>query len=69
MVVDVIARGAELQIGASRPLMPASVRPTGQGLPYVPSPDGQRFLLNTIARDPSSVSLSLVINWPAAIGQ
>ena len=34
---------------------------------YVPSLDGQRFLINTVAADLPPVSITVVLNWTAAL--
>jgi hypothetical protein len=69
MAVEVAARGEELEVGAARELMVAPVRLLGAGIPYVAAPDGQRFLLNTFAQDPSSTAMRLVVNWPALMAR
>jgi serine/threonine protein kinase len=69
MAVEVAARGEELEVGVARELMVAPVRLLGSGIPYVAAPDGQRFLLNTFAEDPSSTVMRLVVNWPALMAR
>ena len=34
---------------------------------YVPSRDGQRFLINTPAADPTPVAITVVLNWTAGL--
>ena len=34
---------------------------------YVPSRDGQRFLINTQAADPAPVPITVVLNWQAGL--
>jgi hypothetical protein len=34
---------------------------------YVPSRDGQRFLINTPTGDPAIVPITVVLNWAAAL--
>jgi hypothetical protein len=34
---------------------------------YVPSRDGSRFLINTRSREVAPVSITVVLNWPAAL--
>jgi hypothetical protein len=34
---------------------------------YVPSRDGQRFLINTPTGDPAMVPITVVLNWTAAL--
>ena len=36
---------------------------------YVPSRDGQRFLINTVAADQPPVSISVVVNWTAGLNK
>jgi hypothetical protein len=31
------------------------------------SPDGQRFLVNTLTEEPTSAPITLVVNWTAAL--
>jgi Tol biopolymer transport system component len=69
MAVEVAARGEELEVGVARELMVAPVRLQGAGVPYVAAPDGQRFLLNTFAEDPSNTEMRLVVNWPALMAR
>ena len=38
----------------------------GANAEYVVSPDGQRFLMNTIVQNPSPAPIRLVMNWKAA---
>jgi hypothetical protein len=34
---------------------------------YIPSRDGQRFLINTLAADQPPVSITVVLNWTAGL--
>ena len=34
---------------------------------YVPSQDGQRFLVNTQSGDPASIPITVVLNWTAGL--
>jgi hypothetical protein len=72
MAAAVNGRGSAFEVGAVRPLFdtrvagPPSVRP-GQGRMYDISPDGQRFLVNTVAEEAASAPITLVVNWPALL--
>ena len=74
MAAAVNGRGSAFEVGAVRPLFetrvagPPSVRP-GQGRMYDISPDGQRFLVNTVAEEAASAPITLVVNWPALLKQ
>ena len=37
------------------------------GSMYDVSPDGQRFLVNTLAAEATSAPITLVVNWPALL--
>ena len=40
---------------------------TSQRSGYDVSPDGQRFLKNTLAEEAESAPITLVVNWPALL--
>jgi Tol biopolymer transport system component len=61
-----IAGAASLQIGRPTPLFQAAVPLTGIAdarNSYVPTSDGQRFLINMLADTTNSQPLTLVLNW------
>ncbi|HEV2985213.1 MAG TPA: protein kinase [Vicinamibacterales bacterium] len=67
--VAVNAHEATFDVGATRPLFVAHLRPTVRldTFPYAVSPDGQRFLINTFVEDATSTPITLAINWLAAL--
>jgi serine/threonine protein kinase/Tol biopolymer transport system component len=65
MAAPVNGQGATFEVGAARPLF--EIRPrSGFGAVYDVSPDGQRFLVNTMAES-TSTPITLVVNWPALL--
>jgi Tol biopolymer transport system component len=46
-----------------RTRMPGGAVPSPQKQQYAVSPDGQRFLVNTMVGDTASASVSLILNW------
>jgi Tol biopolymer transport system component len=66
MAAAVNARGSDFQVGAVDPLFQA--RPViGFRYPYGVSPDGQRFLINTLPERSASPPLTAVLNWTAGL--
>ena len=66
MAADVDGRGPAIKVGNIRPLF--TTQPvTGRGDAYDVSPDGQRFLVNTIVEEATSAPITLVVNWPALL--
>jgi Tol biopolymer transport system component len=67
MAVAVVA-GA-VPFGVPRPLFQTDVHPGVNVLRthYVPSRDGSRFLINTRSRDLAPVSITVMLNWTAAL--
>lgn len=62
------ADGKGLEVGAPQPLFTAPVAEpvplqSGYVLAYDVSPDGQRFLVNTVTEEPSLAPITLVLNW------
>jgi eukaryotic-like serine/threonine-protein kinase len=64
-----VSVGPSLSFGVPQPLfqtrVPAGVTANRQH--YVPSRDGQRFLVNTQAGDPSPTPITVVLNWTAGL--
>ena len=59
-------RGSNFQVGAVKPLF--QTRPVvGLRYPYGVSPDGQRFLINTLPERSASPPLTAVLNWTAGL--
>jgi Tol biopolymer transport system component len=64
MAVEAEAHDGGLEVGAPRALFEA--RPVGPRAFYAVSPDGQRFLVNSLQGD-GPASITLVQNWSAAL--
>ena len=67
MAVPVDTTGRELEVQAPQPLVPA--RPVGPGAFYDVTPDGQRFLVNTLRDEGVSSSITILQNWRGALGR
>jgi hypothetical protein len=67
--VAVSAHDGAVDVGATRPLFVAHLRPTVRldVFPYTVSRDGQRFLVNTFVEDATSTPITLAINWLSAL--
>jgi Tol biopolymer transport system component len=65
MAVAVDGHGARFELGAEQPLFvvqpPPQVRLDASV--YAVSPDGRRFLVNTLVEDPTPAVIALVLNW------
>ena len=59
-----IKRGLELEIEVPQPLFVTRIKHTLE-MPqqYDVSPDGQRFLINTLLEEEDAASITLVLNW------
>ncbi|MCA1561147.1 MAG: protein kinase, partial [Acidobacteria bacterium] len=68
MVAEVDGRGPSLEVEAVRPLFKVSTAPLtiNQGFPYDVSPDGQRFIVNTMTPR-SSEPIVLLSHWPQVL--
>ena len=66
MAATVNGRGSDFQVGAVKPLFQAHPV-VGFRYPYAVSPDGQRFLINTLPELSASSPLTAVLNWTAAL--
>jgi Tol biopolymer transport system component len=71
MAAAVNGGASAFEVGDVRPLFDTRrASPTLFGGPawmYDISPDGQRFLVNTLAEEAASVPITLVVNWPALL--
>jgi eukaryotic-like serine/threonine-protein kinase len=68
MAVDVRTEGT-FELGAPHPLFKAPVRP-GSGWSYDVTPDGQRFLMNTLTEsDRARQAAAVVLNWTGTLRQ
>jgi Tol biopolymer transport system component len=65
MAVPVKASGDRLDIGVPRRLFAIHPRPRARldAYPYDVSPDGQRFVVNTLIDDATSNTITVVLNW------
>ena len=64
MAVDVRAVGATFETGVPRVLFEPTLDPrTNVRNRYIPSPDGQRFLIIAPAEQTSPTPLTVVLNW------
>jgi hypothetical protein len=70
MAVDVRAAGG-FEVGIPRPLFKTRFTTFGAGEGnrpvYVPTRDGQRFLINVVVEEMASSPVTVVLNWPAAL--
>jgi len=57
--------GSAFEVGAVRSLF--ATRAGGPGSVYDVSPDGQRFLVNTLVEEAAPAPITLVVNWPALV--
>ena len=67
MAVD-ITESPKFQASIPRQLLQANIK-ASNGLCYGATPDGQRFLINTNVQNNSSTSMTIVMNWTAALKQ
>ena len=65
MAAAVNGQGSAFEVGAVRPLF--DTRPRWPRWVYVVSPDGQRFLVNTLVEEAAAAPITLVVNWPALL--
>jgi len=66
MAADVEAKEGSFQVGAVKPLFAAF--PQSSAAPFDVSADGKRFVVVSVVEGQSS-PITLVVNWPAKIGQ
>jgi Tol biopolymer transport system component/aminoglycoside phosphotransferase (APT) family kinase protein len=70
MAVVVNGQGSAFEVGAVRALFDTRALPNpilNQRFMYDASPDGQRFLVNTLAEEARSAHITPVVNWPALL--
>ena len=65
MAVTVEGDQSALEVGPARPLFEA--RPVGPRSFYDVSPDGKRFLVNSLRSESLSSSITIVQNWATAL--
>jgi eukaryotic-like serine/threonine-protein kinase len=66
MAATVNGAGSAFEVGAMRGLFGTRAI-TNQRSMYDPSPDSQRFLVNTLADEDAAAPITLVVNWPALL--
>ena len=66
MAAEVEAKEGSFQVGAVKPLFDAL--PQRWGAPFDVSADGKGFVIVSLGPEHSS-PITLVVNWPAKIGQ
>jgi len=71
MAAAVNGQNSAFEVGAVRslfdtrvPQTPSTINPRSA---YDVSPDGQRFLVNTLAEEDAAAPITLVVNWPALL--
>ena len=68
MAVTVNGAGSAIEVGAVRSLFdtraPSAINSRAA---YDVSPDGQRFLVNTLAEQAAPAPITLVVNWRALL--
>ena len=65
MTVTLTIDGASVTVGAARPIV--AIRPAGPRSFYDVTPDGQRFLVNSLLDQSGTVPINIVVNWPARL--
>lgn len=69
MAAAIRLAGTEARVGTIRPLFTFQFRRIRlDAYPYAMAPDG-RFLVNTLVEDTAPAAISLLVNWPAALGR
>jgi len=70
MSAAVNGAGSAFEVGAVRPLFDTRALTIGNtGFMYDVSPDGQRFLVNTLAEQAAPAPITLVVNWRALLNR
>jgi Tol biopolymer transport system component len=68
MAAAIRVQGAELHVGAIHPLFRIQFRRHRlDGYPYDVSPDGQRFLVNSLIDEAAPPAITLLVNWPTLL--
>jgi hypothetical protein len=66
MAVEIRESGSSLEVGVAKPLFQARTL-GGPGRRYDVSPDGQRFLINTVEGEEELSPLTPVVNWTSEL--
>ena len=64
--IQFVPNGQAAEAGAPMPLFATRVGGAVQGVhrqQYIVSPDGQRFLMNTVTDEASSSPITVILNW------
>jgi hypothetical protein len=70
MVATVRAQGSQIQVLAIHPLFRIRFRRIRlDAYPYAVTPDGQRFLVNTLVEEAGPPAITLLINWRATMNR
>jgi hypothetical protein len=70
MSVPLTIRGATLEAAGPVPLFQTRIiQPKLVLFQYDVTPDGQRFLINSLPREDAAAPLTLLVNWPAELGR
>jgi Tol biopolymer transport system component len=68
MAATVQGWGSEFDVADVRALFSPRIRDQTNGIPYDVTPDGQRFLVNTLVESTRTpTSIELIVNWPALL--
>ena len=67
MSVEISEQGSSVVIGKVQPLFQANPVPRAPECMYDVTPDGQKFVVVTLALEPGSQPETLVVNWPALL--
>ena len=66
MAVSLKLNDKKVEVGTPKALFPLRIRPPGTlGPHFAVSPDGQRFLVNTIVGEGETAPLTVILNWKA----
>jgi hypothetical protein len=71
MAVDVATDGVDFAARMPRALFDVDIAEATTPYPsdYAVSTDGQRFLINAVVDQPSRPPLTVILNWPTALGR
>ena len=64
--IGLASKGQAVEPGAPVPLFATHVGGAVQGInrqQYMVSPDGQRFLMNTVTQEASTSPITVILNW------
>jgi hypothetical protein len=66
MLTAVNGRGGTFEIGDVKPLFQTTAYLNARR-PYDVSPDGQRFLINSLSEQATAAPITVVLNWTAGL--